>query len=387
MSRLATLFLSLLAIVLVAAPAARAADGTEYWTPVVASVVDAPEPVEAADGRVHLAYELLLINRSFLPPAKVTVKGVQVLAGGKVVTSLSGKRLRDVLVRFSDPTKPGVTLDKGEAGFVLMDVTFKRGQKIPRRLTHRLRIATVPRNTTAAHSYLAGPTAVSQRRALVVAPPLRGSGWVVGNGCCEALTSHRAALLPVDGNLENGERYAIDFMQVQPNGMLATGPLTELSSYPFFGDEVISATAGRVARVVDGTPETPPGALPPSTAAGASGNYVSVEIGKGRYAFYAHLQPGSIKVKVGDRVRVGQLLGLLGSSGNSNAPHLHFQVMDGPSPVAASGVAYRFSRFSVAGTLTNFGGLFDDEPARIAPRLRGVHRDQLPLSLQVIGFE
>jgi hypothetical protein len=385
MSRLAALILTLLALVLVA-PAAQGAE-TEFWTPIVATVAAEPEPVEAADGRVHLAYELLLINRSFLPPAQATVKSVQVLAGGKVVASLAGKRLREVMVRFSDPTKPGVALAKGEAGFVLMDVSFKRGTQIPRRLTHRLQITTKPHNATAAHRYTAGPTAVSKRPALVVAPPLRGDGWIVGNGCCEALTSHRAALLPVNGSLLNGERYAIDFIQVQPNGMLATGPLSELSSYPFFGDEVISATAGKVVRVVTGHPETPPGALPPSTAAGASGNWVSVEVGKGRYAFYAHLQPGSIKVEVGDRVRVGQLLGLLGSSGNSNAPHLHFQMMDGPTPVAASGIPYRFSRFSVAGTLTNFGGLFDDQPAQIAPRLRGMHSKQLPLALQVIGFE
>ena len=375
-----------LALLLLLAPAAQA-EQSERWTPVVASVVAEPEPVLAADGRVHLAYELLLINRSFLPPAKVTMKSVQVLAGGKVLATLAGKKLRDTMVRFSDPTKPGTTLDKGEAGFVLMDVSFKPGEKIPRRLTHRLRIATEPLNTTSAHSYTAGPTPVSKRRALVIAPPLRGDGWIVGNGCCEALTSHRGALLPVNGILANGERYAIDFIQVQPNGMLATGPLTELSSYPFFGDEVIAAAAGKVVRVVDRYPETPPGALPPSTAAGAGGNYVSVEVGDGRYAFYAHLQPGSIKVEVGDRVRVGQPIALLGSSGNSNAPHLHFQMMDGPEPVESSGVPYRFSRFSVAGTLTNFAGLFDDEPARIAPRLRGVHRAQLPLALQVIGFE
>lgn len=387
MSRLAALALTLSALVLLATPTAPAAAASERWTPVVASVVAEPEPVEAADGRVHLAYELLLINRSFLPPAKATVKSVQVLAGGKVVASLSGKRLREVMVRFGDPTKPGTTLDEGEAGFVLIDVSLQRGAKIPSRLSHRLRIATKPLNTTSAHTYTAGPTPVSKRRALVVAPPLRGAGWIVGNGCCEALTSHRAALLPVNGGLANGERYAIDFIQVQPNGMLGTGPLSALSSYPFFGDEVLSATAGRVVRVVDGHPETPPGALPPSTAVGASGNWVSVAVGDGRYAFYAHLQPGSIRVKVGDRVRVGQTLGLLGSSGNSNAPHLHFQMMDGPTPVDSSGVPYRFSRFSVAGTLSNFAGLFDDEPARIAPRLRGVHRKQLPLSLQVIGFE
>jgi hypothetical protein len=384
MRRLTTLSFALLALLL-AVPAASAAPPEERWTPVVASVVATPEPVLAADGRVHLAYELLLINRSFLPPAKATVKSVQVLAGGKVLHSLTGKRLESVMVPFATG-KPGVELARGGSGYVLMDVSFKRGEKLPRRLTHRVEIALDPLNPTASSRYAAGPTAVSKRPALVVAPPLRGDGWIVGNGCCEALTSHRAALLPVNGGLANGERFAIDFIQIQSNGMLATGPLAELTSYPFFGDEVLSATAGRVARVVNGYPETPPGALPPSTAAGAGGNYVTVAIGKGRYALYAHLQPGSIKVKVGDRVRVGDQIALLGSSGNSNAPHLHFQLMDGPTPVSSNGVPYRFSRFSVTGTLTNFGGLFDNQPAQITPKFRGLHRKQLPLNQQVIGF-
>lgn len=385
MPRLPALALALFVVVLAVAPSVRAAQG-EYWTPVVASVAAAPQPVPASDGRVHLAYELSLTNRSFLPPAKATVKRVEVLAGDKPIASYSGRRLAELMVRFAAPTKGGATLGRGEAGFLLMDVSFKRGERLPRRLTHRLRVSTTPLNTTAAKTYLAGPTTVSQRRAPTVGPPLRGGGWVVGNGCCESLSSHRAALLPVNGRLVNGERFAIDFIQIQPNGMLTSGPPNRLTSYPFFGEEVISATAGRVARVVEGRPETPPGDLPPSTAAGASGNWVSVAAGQGRYALYAHLQPGSIRVKVGDRVRVGQALGRLGSSGNSNAPHLHFQMMDGPTPVDSNGIPYRFDRFSVAGTLTNFSGLFEEEPARIAPRLRGIHRGQLPLSLQVVDF-
>lgn len=374
--------LVLLALALLA-PAAQAAE-EERWTPVVASVVAPPEPVEAADGRVHLAYELLLINRSFLPPAKATLKRVQVLAGGKVVHSLAGKRLEAVTARFAT-RKPGLELGRGGSGFVLMDVSFKRGEKVPRRLTHRIEIELDPANPTAATRYLAGPTRVAKRTAPVLAPPLRGDGWIVSNGCCETLTSHRSALLPVNGALYNGERFAIDFIQLQPNGMLTTGSPRDLSSYPYYGDEVISATAGKVVRVVNGLPAAPPGQLPPSTAATAGGNYVVVTAGKGRYAFYAHLQAGSIKVEVGDRVGVGQLLGLLGSSGNSNAPHLHFQLMDGPTPVSSDGLPYRFGRFSVAGTLTNFTDVFE-EPARIAPRLRGIHRKQLPLNLQVIGF-
>ncbi|HEV2727011.1 MAG TPA: hypothetical protein VGV34_01890, partial [Solirubrobacterales bacterium] len=253
------LSLSFLLAIAATAPLASAA-APERFTPVVANVVAPPQPVEASDGRTHLAYELLLINRSFNPPAKVIVRGVEALAGGKVVESLAGKGLAAVMFPFGDE-RPGVVLDKGEAAYVMMDVSLPSGAKLPQRLSHRLSVSLWPPSAVVAKRYGAAPTRVVQRRASVVAPPLRGVGWIVGNGCCAELTSHRAGLLPVDGGLHQGERFAIDFIQVTPSGMLGTGPLDRLSSYPFFGDEVLSATAGKVVTVVDGLPETPPGAL------------------------------------------------------------------------------------------------------------------------------
>jgi murein DD-endopeptidase MepM/ murein hydrolase activator NlpD len=62
------------------------------------------------------------------------------------------------------------------------------------------------------------------------------------------------------------------------------------------------------------------------------GNYLILDLGQGRFALYAHLQPGSLRVKLGDRVKTGQVLARLGNSGKSDAPHLHFQLMDANSP-------------------------------------------------------
>jgi murein DD-endopeptidase MepM/ murein hydrolase activator NlpD len=59
---------------------------------------------------------------------------------------------------------------------------------------------------------------------------------------------------------------------------------------------------------------------------------VILDLGGGRYAFDAHLQPGTIRVKPGDRVRTGQILDLVGNSGNSTEPHLHFHLPDGNPP-------------------------------------------------------
>jgi hypothetical protein len=380
----ALILLAALAPLLV--PSSSAAAPAEQFTPVTASVVAPPQPVLAGDGRMHLAYELLLINRSFNPPAKATLWSVKALAGGKVVGSVSGRSLAAVTFPFGD-TEPGNVLNKGEAAYVMMDVSLPRGAKVPRQIEHQLSVSLQPASQVAATTYGAAPTTVLRQPATIVAPPLRGDGWIVGNGCCSELTSHRAGLLPVDGGLHQGERFAIDFIQIQPSGLLGTGPLDQLSSYPFFGDDVIAAAPGKVVTVVDGLPETPPGALPPTTAASAAGNHVVVAMGPRRFALYAHLQPGSIRVKVGDRVATGTTLGLLGSSGNSNAPHLHFQLMDGADPLASNGIPYRFSRFSVRGRLANFGGLFDGQVAKVVPQFAGAHRNELPLNLQVIGFD
>ena len=75
---------------------------------------------------------------------------------------------------------------------------------------------------------------------------------------------------------------------------------------------------------------------------GIAGNYVVLDHGNGVFSLYAHLQPGSIRVKAGERVLVGTTLAKLGSSGNSTEPHLHFQVCDAPDPLACAGIPVEF---------------------------------------------
>jgi hypothetical protein len=351
---------------------------------VTASVLATPEAVLADDGRQHLAYELTLSNRA---ATKVTVKSIQVLAGERVVGGLSGKRLAAMMSPFA-AGKLGNELAPGQGGYVLMDVSFSGGAKLPERLVHRIAISEQKPSPANATTYLVAPTAVVRTPAVIVAPPLRGPGWVVANGCCDAFTAHRGTVLPVNGANHVAERFAIDFVQVGTNGRILSGPGDMLSSYLYFGDPIYSATAGKVVGVVDGIPETPAGGFPPNpTAQTAGGNHVVVAMGKDRYAFYAHLQPGSVTVKAGQRVKAGQVLGLLGNSGNTNAPHLHFHIMDSPSPLASNGVPFRFTGFTVSGTLTNLGPFSEaGAAAAIVPKSLGPRRKMLPLNDQIIGF-
>ncbi|HEY0035364.1 MAG TPA: M23 family metallopeptidase, partial [Longimicrobium sp.] len=79
------------------------------------------------------------------------------------------------------------------------------------------------------------------------------------------------------------------------------------------------------------------------------GNWVSLDLGGGRYAFYAHFIPGSIGVRPGQRVRRGDVLGKVGNSGNSVGPHLHFHIGDTPSLNGTEGQPYVFDRYRIIG--------------------------------------
>jgi len=108
---------------------------------------------------------------------------------------------------------------------------------------------------------------------------------------------------------------------------------------------VLAAAPGVVVDVVDGLPDQQPvGTITPVPLANATGNSVVEDIGDGQYALYAHLRPGTIPagVRKGARLSAGDLVGHVGSSGNSGAPHLHFQVMDSPSFVDATGLPFVF---------------------------------------------
>ncbi|HEY2056152.1 MAG TPA: M23 family metallopeptidase [Solirubrobacterales bacterium] len=382
-SRLLVALVAFAAVLALAAGTAGAAQPTEQLTPVIGNPIASPEPVLASNGRREIAYELQLINRS---NSVVTVHKLEALAGGRVVQKLAGRSLEAQMQPYG-ATEHGVKLAAGQGAYVLMDVSLARQAKVPAELTHRISVTMKPKQAAVATTYELAPTKVTNRPAVVIAPPLYGPGWVVGNGCCSDFTAHRGTVLPVNGAAQVAERFAIDFVQVDPLGRMFEGPIGELSSYPFFGAEIHSVAAGKVVGVVDNIPETPAGALPPAiTAEKAGGNHVVVDIGHGRYAFYAHMQPGSVRVKVGQKVKVGQTLGLLGNSGNSDAPHLHFHIMDSPHPLLSNGLPYRFDNFTVEGTLADLAGFQAGDVAGIDPSGAGPRHDELPLDNQVISF-
>jgi hypothetical protein len=361
-------------------------DAATVLSPLSVRTLAQPVPVVGADGRRHLAYELVLANAGSDP---VTIDTVTVRSGGRVLDTLQGDGLSS-MVRVNGEG-PGTTLPPGGSGYLWLDVTLPLRATVPSRLLHQLSFTVggpsgpaPPRSV----SFTGVPVTVSRAVPVVVAPPLRGSDWIVGNGCCAPPNAHRGAILPINGTLHVSERFAIDFVQLGANGATAQSDPAMNTGFGYFGTDILSVAPGTVVNTQNGLPEQVPGALPAdATLQTAGGNFVVVDIGHGRYAFYAHMQPGSLRVKVGDRVRTGTVIGRLGNTGNTDQPHLHFHVMDGPSPLLSNGLPFTFTRFAGRGVVTDESLLSGTTPVPIDPTaMSGPHRRELPLNLQVIDF-
>jgi hypothetical protein len=227
--------------------------------------------------------------------------------------------------------------------------------------------------------------------AVAIDPPLRGPRWLALNGCCDELTSHRGAVMAVNGVQRVPERFAIDWVQLQSDDRLYAGDRSKLESYAYFGAPVYAVADGVVVNLYDKAPEQTPGApMTGITTENIGGNMLVVDIGGGNFAFFAHLKPGSLKVKLGDRVKRGEVIALLGDTGNSDGPHLHFHVMDSASPLNANGRPYVFRRFVGQGVLDEASGegMFEKGAPGVVKggEMAGPHVNQMPLNNEVVDF-
>ena len=372
--------------------ATRPAAADDQLTPVLARVLAQPAVVVDSDGTWWLPYEIELENVTGVP---VKIESLEVLdptKGGAVVTALAGDALGANVAQAGGVKS--ATLGAGQGGVLFVNARFAKREDVPAKLAHRIVAVTpepkppLPERTVEQN---VAATDVTTAAPVVLGPPLRGDRWVAAASCCDSY--HRRAVLPINGARHLAQRYAIDWIRLTPDDRLASGDPEANASYPQFGVEAIAAADAKVVHVQDGMPEGTPGSFAPGvTATNADGNAVILDLGDGRFALYAHLQPGSIRVEEGDSVKRGDVLGLVGNTGNSDAPHLHFHVMDGPSPLASNGVPYGIDGFTVAGRAVSPSDLDDelktpDRTVKVerlpAPAKRSA---ELPADLAVVAF-
>jgi len=269
-------------------------------------------------------------------------------------------------------------------------VALEPSEALPRAIANRISVRIVPPGVD--FSATVARTPVVDRPLAVLGPPLIGAGYIAADGCCDSIR-HVRALLSLNGHFTLAQRFAIDWEQIDSENRVVKGDTKTLSNYVIYGREVVAVADGTVVSSRNDLPEQVPGALPQGmTIDKADGNFVVLDIGGGNYVLYAHMQPGSVTVKAGAKVKRGDMLGKVGNTGNTQAPHLHLHVMDGPSPLQSNGIPYVFESFKLTAIDKAGTADFDKAEATGSPlTLTPVSPPQalsrvLPLDLTVVEF-
>jgi murein DD-endopeptidase MepM/ murein hydrolase activator NlpD len=306
--------------------------------PVDIEVPVPPIPFAGHGGATNLVYELHITN---LAPMNLHLDRIEVFDGNTSLAAFDGAELNAILQPFPPGDDKGA-IGSGSRTIAFVWVRLAAPAAIPTTLRHRITLSGIPVETR---------QSVSTAKPIVIGPPLRGENWLAANGPANT-SPHRRAVMPIEGRLHDAQRFAIDWVKRDAAGRTFTGDEKDNKTHYAYGSEAIAVADSTVVAVKDGIPENIPGLnsrAVPITLETIGGNHVVLDLSGGRFAFYAHLQPGSLKVKVGDKVRRGQVLGLVGNSGNSTEPHLHFHITDSPSPLGSEGLPYVIDSFEVTG--------------------------------------
>ena len=258
----------------------------------------------------------------------------------------------------------------------------------PERIRHRVEVARADAPAGQPAQAIGGETDV-RTEAEVLDPPLRSAGWAAVYDPA-MMGGHRTAVYTVEGISRIPGRFAIDWIRLLPTGRAHVDRASRPADWNGFGADVLAVKDARVALAVDGHPDADGSGKPREavTRENAAGNYVALDLGNGRFAFYEHLQNGSIAVKVGDTVARGQVIARVGSSGSvSSGPHLHFHVATAPSTLGAEGVPFVLRSFEARGAFPSIDAFAKGEaPQRSSSDSDTTRKHERPAPNAVVDF-
>ncbi|HEX5072970.1 MAG TPA: M23 family metallopeptidase [Gemmatimonadaceae bacterium] len=370
--------LCLSVLVAAGAPAAFAQTSISF-PPFLEMRVPKPPTVAASEKGPLLVYEVHVTN---FTPQPVTLKKLEVMSSPdkRDLFTLSDSGLMRAVSR------PGMApagqaerlkVNGGMRAVVFLWVPLMGAA--PKSIQHRLTIESGTGDSVRTQT-LDGAVVPVTAQAVAIGPPLRGGTWLAANGP-SATSGHRRTIIPINGTPAVAQRFAIDWVKVSDDDKTFKGDSLKNESYFAEGVDALAVANGTVVEVKDSIPENVPGInsrAVPITLETVGGNHVIIDIGGGYYAFYAHLRPGSLKVKLGDKVTRGQVVGHVGNTGNSTEPHLHFHLADANSPLGSEGVPYRMD-FEVVGHCDMASGACQ----RSAPVAR---KGEVPLENALVRF-
>ena len=365
--------------------------------PVEVRVPQAPQLVDGSDGLLHLAYELHITN-FYQSTGTLHIQQLTIFADDLPTPTVSFSRAQ-VNRLLAHPTtntdSAAVPLAAGKRLVLYLWLTIPPNSPLPHLLRHQI-IFIGPNGEQQLVDGVRTPLNLTP--AIVLGAPLRAGPWFVYAGPGNHLAHHWGGIVVVNGQTTIPQRYALDFYGLTPTGRALRRPvafsqlnITTPADWVSTGAEVLAVADGIVRDARDGEANQQPmgSVIAPSnlTERTMMGNFVVLEVAPHLFIHYAHLQPGSLTKKVGERVRRGTVLGRLGQSGQAQLPHLHFQVSNAVTFEESEGQPFLFQRFSLLGS-TSLGSIFDQsEPDPIKPNYSRPHHQQMPLDGNILSFE
>jgi hypothetical protein len=317
-----------------------------------------PDPVyvERSESGQHLNFDFLLENRT---EQELLLTSVEVS-----VFDARGRLLRrDFVDRFSRVSlelTPRRVLRPNRASLVFNPFHSFAASVPLKRLRYEFAFGT--RDGKVRHVSVAEIVPVQYETKTALVLPVRG--WVLVWDGHDYNSHHRRVdytdprLSQGRGQTTNFQRYGYDFVLVDERGVMYRGRPKDREDgylgkaddndlYLAFGQPVYAAGAGRVADAHDGEPDdrrvNQAELAKRGTAIG--GNYVVIDHLNGEYSWFAHLKKGSVKVKPGQMVKQGEVIGQIGASGDSLFPHLHYELRTGPGIQGVEGLPSYFGGF------------------------------------------
>ena len=356
-----------------------------------------PQTVVGSDGLAHLAYELHITN-FYQSTGTLVLKQLAVFASEspEPLVAFTAAQLPALLahpLQGRDTAVSGVPIAAGRRVVLFVWLTLPAQRAAIQHLRHQLVFETSHGERQVVDGVC---TPLTITAPLVLGPPLGTGVWLAHEGPGNPHSHHWGSVVVANGQTTIPQRYAVDFFGLDATRhavKIGRSKLAEsaVADWSGFGASVLAVADGVVRDLRDGEPnQVPLAPLPPPkalTLRGLMGNFVVLEIAPHVFVQYAHLLPGSLSVKVGDRVRRGTVLGRLGQSGNANAPHLHFQVATAATFEESEGLPFVFQRFERLGT-TTIGAVLDRSvQVSLGTAPPQPHQRQLPLDGDVIEFK
>ncbi|HRV44272.1 MAG TPA: M23 family metallopeptidase [Smithellaceae bacterium] len=275
------------------------------------------------------------------------LRQIDVLDGSTRATLYTIEK-KDIPKIYKDPlpANPYYPTDKLDHYYISLQIPFALGRPVPKSVTHRFHFQDQRKNrelSLEGGTFSPDPAMTS----IIIASPVRGKNWLFVNQ--STMGYHFNAMFFALGKRGTGERFAFDNLQFDDDlKEYFHGDPAKNESYFNYSKPLYAVADGKVVAMRDGLPENSGNdhSVTFKEPVDLAGNYIIIDIGNGHYAFYAHCRTNSIKVKVGDRVKEGDEIALLGNSGNSDAPHLHFQICDAPDFFFSRGLPFVLKKYT-----------------------------------------